>query len=327
MVSEGPLFDDKIWKLLAAIYQLEDAVTMSEFLECNQASQQDLFSLFALAKSYDLGIVISENQKGEKVIEKVMKNQNLNINVNILEWFALQALFPKPDKFGDREFSKTLMEKFSAIHTKYPKLDLYKHHQNSENKEKVIKGFPPFMAKFIKLIERGIKEFHLLNIELKNGEKKLFRGQKIVYMDGKLSLIAEDWKLQCLSTVALDKIMAIELSGQVIFKTIYTNFEINEFISMSRGMSGQEERLVLKIIENSTLDLTPPYQYFGNPYLTSTMNGDLIWAASIEVSESTFQWLFSIRDKVEILDPSEFKVDFVEYCCKRDMENNLKKAS
>ena len=51
----------------------------------------------------------------------------------------------------------------------------------------------------------------------------------------------------------------------------------------------------------------------GTPYRTSNMNGDIIWAASVEISEPLMEWLYQVKNNVEILDPAFLKEKFKEY--------------
>ena len=102
-----------------------------------------------------------------------------------------------------------------------------------------------------------------------------------------------------------------------------------------RAVSGREERLVLKINQEVPVDLNPSYQFLGHPYMTANADGDFIWAASVEVSSELYDWLISLGDSVEILDPQGLKSEFEKYKeirLKDFMEEeqrrkNLKKAS
>ena len=57
------------------------------------------------------------------------------------------------------------------------------------------------------------------------------------------------------------------------------------------------------------------------------MEGDLIWGASVEVSADLFDWLLTIKDQIEILDPQSVREQFELFCKERDQKIPLKKAS
>ena len=100
---------------------------------------------------------------------------------------------------------------------------------------------------------------------------------------------------------------------------------VDDFINAIRAVAGSEERMVLKVKNAETVDLRPPYHFLGNPYMTSNMNGDLIWAASVEMSDDLLEWLYQIKDSVEILDPEHLKDRFEEYQLQRHAK--IKKAA
>jgi len=109
------------------------------------------------------------------------------------------------------------------------------------------------------------------------------------------------------------------------YKPHYGPVEINQFISMVRSLSGKEERLVLKIISPGQVELSPKYHFLGNPYVTLNYQGAMIWAATVEKGPELFNWLYSIRSSIEILDPSDLASEFSDYC--RRNEENTKKIA
>ena len=50
-----------------------------------------------------------------------------------------------------------------------------------------------------------------------------------------------------------------------------------------------------------------------DPYITTNMDGHVIWAASVEVSDELFEWLYELGDKVEILDPTSIKETYLQF--------------
>ena len=94
-----------------------------------------------------------------------------------------------------------------------------------------------------------------------------------------------------------------------------------------RSITGNEERLVLRISSPEKVNLKPQYHFLGSPYVTTNTEGEFIWAASVEVSSELFRWLDSIKDEIEILDPQEVKEEFENFLVSESANRPLKKAS
>lgn len=152
---------------------------------------------------------------------------------------------------------------------------------------------------------------------------------RLLYLEGELSIIGEDCSAKCVTSHRLDDIVSIKLDDNHTYIPNFSSMEINDFIMAIRAVGGAEERLVLKIASNKNVDLLPSYHFFGNPYVTYNSMGDRIWGASVELSEHLYEWLFEIREKVEILDPILVKRGILDYCEKILIEEKkrLKKAS
>src|SRR5690606_40880888 len=102
----------------------------------------------------------------------------------------------------------------------------------------------------------------------------------------------------------------------------FSKFEIDEFVLGLRAIDENEIRLILKIysIENFHLELKN--QLISNPCMVTNPHGELIWAASVEPSEVIFEWILSLGESVEIIDPMSFKQSYLMYC-----ESKLKKLA
>jgi hypothetical protein len=87
-------------------------------------------------------------------------------------------------------------------------------------------------------------------------------------------------------------------------------------------MNEKETRLVLKIHHPGSVNLFPDHHFLGKPAMVTNGNGDLIWAAYVEPCEALFDWVASLGEDVEILDPTNFKEEFLSYC-----EEKLRKVA
>ena len=87
-------------------------------------------------------------------------------------------------------------------------------------------------------------------------------------------------------------------------------------------MGENQIRLVLKISRQQKFSLNFDDKYFHSPCLFTNPAGDFIWAATIEPCNEVFEWLCELGPAVEILDPTNFKIEFIKYC-----EHKLKKLA
>jgi hypothetical protein len=136
---------------------------------------------------------------------------------------------------------------------------------------------------------------------------------RLVYLDGVLSVIGEDIHNKFLKFFPLVEIASVdELQNEYIPNL--SQIEVNEFITDLRMINGRQERLVIKIYAKGNSDVLPEFHYLHNPYVTTNLEGDMIWAATIEMCDEIYQWLYEMKDQVEILDPGFIRKEFASYC-------------
>ena len=61
--------------------------------------------------------------------------------------------------------------------------------------------------------------------------------------------------------------------------------------------------------------------------MTSSTEGDMIWAATIEMCDDIFHWLYMMRDRVEVLDPGHIRKEFAHFCEMKKEKSQIKKVS
>ncbi len=152
-------------------------------------------------------------------------------------------------------------------------------------------------------------------IQLSTSEEKIYSlfPYKVLHLEGSLSLIAEDAVDHCLFVVPLGEISAFSIL-ETLSKPRVTAYEVEEFITAIRAMNEKETRLILKIHEPHSTNLFPEHQFLGKPCMVTNPAGDLIWAAYVEPCEALYEWLMTLGARVEILDPVNFKEDYLIYC-------------
>jgi hypothetical protein len=165
----------------------------------------------------------------------------------------------------------------------------------------------------VKDLEEAIMDKKLLNVNTFDEKSFSLYPCKVLHLEGSLSLIGEDSQDHCLLILPLkdvEKFEAIETtSGPKV-----TPFEIEEFITAVRSMSEKETRLILKIHDPQSTNLFPDHHFLGKPCMITNPEGDLIWAAYVEPCEALYEWLMTLGRKVEILDPINFREEYLAYC-------------
>jgi len=210
----------------------------------------------------------------------------------------------------------TPLLKEQRLHPAYPVyLQLRQKWQDSLETDEEMEHFEKddFNQHKIHIIEECLLDQSTLIIETPNKKIMSLIPCKIAFLEGELSLVAEETHDHGLLALPLVEIMNIKKSDKVKSARA-SSHEVAEFISALREMSENEVRLVLKIKDPQNYKIIPDYHFLGKPYLVTNPEGDLIWAAWVEPSDELFDWLFEMRHKVEILEPGDLLLDFAAYC-------------
>jgi len=173
----------------------------------------------------------------------------------------------------------------------------------------------------LKQLEAAIETRELIGITTIHHKNYQIFPCRIIHLEGKLSLIAEDMNDHCLLVVPMFELQDLA-AVQSAKSPRVTAFEVEEFIAAIRSMSEKETRLILKIHDPQSVNLFPDHHFLGKPCMITNPQGDLIWAAYVEPCEDLFEWLIGLKGNVEILDPTKFKDDFLMYC-----EEKLRKVA
>ena len=164
-----------------------------------------------------------------------------------------------------------------------------------------------------KIIKDSIEKGMCLIIQKKNAFKFNVLPRKVFYIEGNLSLIYDDIiskKLDYLNIEYMETVRDLKTIYQANFSLV----EIDNFLENMRFFSNVEQRVVLKINSSGQINFRPKDHFFKNTFITSRPNDYNIWASTVEISKGFFDWLFMIKDDVNILYPISLKVDFCRYC-------------
>jgi hypothetical protein len=169
------------------------------------------------------------------------------------------------------------------------------------------------LENFVKQIQFDIIRSRSLQLQFKNEKQCDLFPHRVVYLDGILSVVGEDTQSKILKFFPMSEIIEVN-EVEYVYQPNLTTIEVSEFINDLRLINGRQERLILKFHAMDKVDVLPEFHYLHNPYITSNAEGDMIWAATLEMCDDIFLWLYKMRDHIEILDPGFVRKEFVLYC-------------
>ncbi len=327
MAHKSVIFKQKFWTMLKFVEGLDSSYPLDEFMQEVEADEELLrqFISFTSSLGFEVTVRTLDNQK---FLMPPADMPSVQFELSFAEWLAFQAHFPKIAEEKNEAYHQPLTEKLAAVEQEHRKLDLFQAMEEEELENTISSEIPEQHKELVEMIQSCLKDNFLLEVELQDHRTIDVYCHRLVYLDGGLSLVGEDSNDRCLVYFNIAEVTKANISIENGYTHNFSTMEINDFIVAIRAVTGQEERLVLKIRSQEDLDLKPEYHFLGSPYVTSNMRGDLIWAASVEVSNELFEWLLSIEAHVEILDPTSFKEEFLAYCeNKLEQEYEYKKAS
>lgn len=148
-------------------------------------------------------------------------------------------------------------------------------------------------------------EFDLSITYRKKGEKYILNPVKLVLNDNKYYLVGYDDKHQELSNYRIDRMHEVELQEEcIVLYDKVNDFNLNEYISKQFSMFGGDERRVFlkfhKSITNAMIDK------FGQTMKINSVEEEYaVMSAKTDLSNQFYAWLAGLRDKVQIIKPSE----------------------
>lgn len=294
------------WKFLVAVEELKEPRDLELFLDAQQLTMEDAHQFNQAVKSFGLEIKMAEGK-----IYPLEKSWKLSLEFSFSEWMAFQEYWAKYFKHSTETFSERIVEqKLNSISLVHEKYLIFKKEAAHVPEEKKLKK----MELWTKKLDRTIVARKLVDLIFYNHKKVSFYPHRLVYLDGVLCVVGEEKYDRSLAFFGLEDIANIEDLDFEIFDPRFTPIEINEFIHSCRVINGREERVVLKVYSQGNVDLLPRFHHLGNPFVTSNGEGDLIWAATIEICDDFYQWLHQMKDHVEVLDPGHVRKEFSLYC-------------
>ncbi|OFZ15025.1 MAG: hypothetical protein A2X86_06785 [Bdellovibrionales bacterium GWA2_49_15] len=310
MTYNSFVFRDRAFALACAIEKLETEIPLNDFLKKNTASVEDFQQSFDFFQSF--GIEVKTDWIEEELILYPLRQGNpTKLSLSLCEWAAVSAHFPLMLKFRGKYFN-TLAEEALGRVEQASSIDCFGQNHLAQNKSKFVASAATAFREKVFQLEEHIFNKTALNLELQTENIKSFPF-RVIFLEGRLVLVQEDLELKSLNTLDVEKIKSVsELSGKTASPK-HSLLDANDFISKMRAIGEKEERLVLKILSQAHVDLSPNYYFLGNPFLTTNYKGELIWAATVEDSQELFEWLYSMKSYIEILDPTNLIKKYQEF--------------
>jgi hypothetical protein len=167
----------------------------------------------------------------------------------------------------------------------------------------------------ISSLETEINEKNCISLSFGDNVNYEAYPHRLVYISGELNLIVEklsDRGLHHFPVGIVESSHRIETPDE--FQLNFSSCEIDDFLHEIQSLDDLQTRIILKVSSLALIDLTPKYQFLDNPYLTTNSNGEMIWAATVELTEDVYKWLYCNKDYIEIIDPKSVKAQFEHYC-------------
>ncbi len=313
----------EFWKLLKSLESLENPTSLSSFAMAHDTEPAMVKQVVSILQKLNHPLMIDDHH-GQHILIPPAHSPGIQFEMSLSEWLAIQAMFPAIGTQEGKPHYNLVADKLEHLEAHYPEYDMYRLLEEEEAREGVLGRLGEQAVEMVKKIEDGLSRG--LIIELHWGSNKIssLYPHKLVYLEGDLCLVGEDSNDRCLVAFPVQEVESIRFDVTKNYQANFSPIEVDDFILAMRVVSGNEERLVLKLKTASDVDLNPPYHFLGNPYITTNAEGDVIWAASIEVCDDLYAWLHSLGERVEIMDPPQVEKGYKEWLA---LYQSYKKAS
>ncbi len=310
------IFNDTFWKFLVSLEELKEKQDKNLFCTLLNIDEAAFNQFQDFLTRFDIQCISDDS-----FIFPLKEKCRIKMEFSLSEWLALQASFHRPDDRNSSEYyyQKIVHNKLLIAQKAFEQFNLYRKPAHQAVKSSDIENLK-------KKIDYLICNRKLMKIEFLNNKLCMAYPHRLVFLDGILCVIGENSEDKTLVYFGVEDIKDI-VDVDKIYEPNLSQIEINEFICHVRLINGKEERLILKVYSQYEADLLPSYHFLGNPFVTSNPEGDMIWAATIEMCDDLFIWLYSMKERAEVLDPGHVRKEFAHFCEMNKEPNGLKKVS
>lgn len=312
MSQQQLILEDSFWKFLVSLEELKERKEILLF--CSSLSiDEDVLTDYCEFLGH-LKIIV---MKDEQYIYPLKETHKIKIEFTLSEWLALQSVVAVGSESYSQKIAHNKIHTMQKIYAQFSLEQKFTElpQVQSNNFENIKKKID------YDIVCKKVMKVHFFD----HRECDIFP-LRMVYLDGILCVVGENILDKSLAYFGVEEIIDVD-NSDMSYDPNLSQLEINEFIGHLRLINGKEERLVLKIYSQDQADLLPEHHFLGNPFVTSSTEGDMIWAATIEICDDIFHWLYKMKDRVEVLDPGHVRKEFAHYCELKKENTNTKKAS
>jgi len=333
MLQTSFIENDKFWQTLCYLEKLTKKVSTRSLCKELEITPALLNMVVSFLSNLNLNYQLMKEEGGDILVPPINKPK-IRLDLSLSEWLSLQAHFPVMEEYGGMAFHDSLAKRLSIVERENDKYDLFNatictsyelddpygdsNKKSSSSDQQFIENLSDHVQMISSII--GLKK--LAKINLNGGKKLLIYPHRLVHLEGNLCVIAEDTTDSCLIYCNTCDIKTVSVCDCGDYQVNVSNVEVNDFVEGLRKVNDTEVRLILKIQNDTAGELVPPHHFFGNPYVSTNTQGEIIWAATVEPCEDLFSWLYALGDQVKIIDPESFKKQYLDYC-----QQKLKKAA
>ncbi|MBC7537788.1 MAG: WYL domain-containing protein [Bacteriovorax sp.] len=310
------ILNDSFWKFLVSLEELKEKKDKTLFCASLNVDDETLQEFQEFLNRFD---VMCESD--DAFIYPLKDKCRIKMDFSLSEWLALQASFHKDDDQNNFKhyYQRIVQNKLSAAQKAFEQFNLYRKPADVSVKLSEIENLK-------KKIDYVICYKKSITIEFFNNKECVVFPHRLVFLDGILCVVGESINDKSLVFFGVEDIKDVKDFVHE-YEPNLSQIEVNEFICHLRLINGKEERLILKIYSQYEADLLPSHHFLGNPFVTSNTEGEMIWAATIEMCDDLFQWLYTMKDRAEVLDPGHVRKEFAHYCEIKNENSGLKKVS
>lgn len=312
MSDQQIILENSFWKFLVSLEELKERKELVILCSSLAIDEDTLEAYCEFLTRFKVAVL-----RDEHFVYPLKEQCRIKMEFTLSEWLALQASFPQgsPAYYYQQivQDKMQMAQRANAMFSLYKKPD---EHVASGNAFDNLK----------KKIDYDIVCRKSMKIEFFSHKECDIFPHRMVFLDGILCVVGENIQDKTLVYFGVEDISDVT-NLENVYEPNLSQLEVNEFIGHLRLINGKEERLVLKIYSQNQEDLLPEHHFLGNPFVTSSTEGDMIWAATIEMCDDVFNWLYKMRDRVEVLDPGHVRKEFSHYCELKKENAGNKKAS
>lgn len=321
MSYRSVIYSESFWQFLKLVVEKKGPFCLEDICLGQEINEVDVQNYLEFINTSGFEVQQKLHEDGKVWLYSQETSPKISFDFDLADWFALQAYFPKITENTKVPYFKVLADKLEKMEEQYPQYDLFCA-LDDEKKRNFIKNNP---IEYIKDFEKCLNDKRSISVKTDSKEVDVYI-HRLVFLEKELCVIGEDISERCLIYFPVKDVKKVGKPFEREYEENYSSQEVNEFIEAMRNLTDNEKRLVLKIPAGGHIDLNPNNHFLGRPYITTNLEGDIIWAASVETSDELFEWLLSIKDQVEILDPASVKREFLEFC-ERKIADNKKPAA